>query len=180
MSMQISSIKNYECPEHFRKYLCTHWAYDIGAKEVTKFIAKQTNSRAILSNFSRLLIDPNRGLLQQDLIRSTIEDNIFVPFNANNTQFIQRVSDFYLPYYHAIKNSIQELRPHYHISFHSFTKQYAQLPERKYIVGILYNNPNHFTEQLINNLNNSNIPFRINEPYSPIGTTSIVDLYKYY
>ena len=177
MSMLISSIKNYECPEHFRKYLCTHWAYDIGAKEVTKSIAMQTNSYAVLSNFSRLLIDPNRGLLQQDLIRSTIEDNILVPFNTKNSQFIQRVTQFYLPYYHAIKTSIQELRPHYHISFHSFTKQYAQLPERTYTVGVLYNNPNYFTGQLINNLNKANIEYRINQPYSPIGTTSIVDLY---
>ena len=38
-----------------------HIAYDVGAAGVTRHLAQALDSPAILSNFSRLVIDPNRG-----------------------------------------------------------------------------------------------------------------------
>ncbi|GMA79443.1 hypothetical protein GCM10025880_58600 [Methylorubrum aminovorans] len=38
-----------------------HIAYDIGAAEVTRRLAARLNVPAVLTQFSRLIIDPNRG-----------------------------------------------------------------------------------------------------------------------
>jgi predicted N-formylglutamate amidohydrolase len=38
-----------------------HIAYDIGAAEVTRTLARTLGAPAVLSTFSRLVIDPNRG-----------------------------------------------------------------------------------------------------------------------
>ncbi|AXI44957.1 hypothetical protein C1J03_02260 [Sulfitobacter sp. SK012] len=37
-----------------------HIAWDIGAADVTRTLAQRLDSPALLSNFSRLVIDPNR------------------------------------------------------------------------------------------------------------------------
>ena len=38
-----------------------HIAYDIGAEAITRGLAERLKCPAVLSNFSRLLINPNRG-----------------------------------------------------------------------------------------------------------------------
>jgi len=45
-----------------------HIAYDIGAREVTLALAAKLDCPAVLSRYSRLLIDPNRGLDDPTLI----------------------------------------------------------------------------------------------------------------
>ena len=45
-----------------QKLLSEHISYDIGAAGLTQKMANLMNAQAILSNFSRLLIDPNRHL----------------------------------------------------------------------------------------------------------------------
>ena len=45
-----------------RKALERHIAYDIGAADVTRALAAELGAPAVLSTFSRLIIDPNRGL----------------------------------------------------------------------------------------------------------------------
>ena len=41
--------------------LFRHIAYDIGAEKLTRELAKRLEVPAVVSHFSRLLIDPNRG-----------------------------------------------------------------------------------------------------------------------
>ena len=45
-----------------------HIAYDIGARDLTLGLADRLGAPAVLSRFSRLLIDPNRGLDDPTLI----------------------------------------------------------------------------------------------------------------
>ena len=58
-----------------------HIAYDLGAAEVAEQLAKALGAPAILSRFSRLLIDPNRGLDDPTLIMQ-ISDGLVVPGNV--------------------------------------------------------------------------------------------------
>jgi predicted N-formylglutamate amidohydrolase len=44
-----------------REALQRHIAFDIGAAELTRALAARLRAPAVLSTFSRLLIDPNRG-----------------------------------------------------------------------------------------------------------------------
>jgi predicted N-formylglutamate amidohydrolase len=45
-----------------------HIAYDIGAAEVTRALATQLGAPAVLSTYSRLVIDPNRGIDDPTLV----------------------------------------------------------------------------------------------------------------
>ena len=51
-----------------RGALDRHIAYDIGAAEVTRALAAQLGAPAVLSTYSRLVIDPNRGLDDPTLV----------------------------------------------------------------------------------------------------------------
>ena len=61
-----------------------HIAYDLGAAEVAEHLATALGAPAILSRFSRLLIDPNRGLDDPTLIMQ-ISDGLIVPGNVGLT-----------------------------------------------------------------------------------------------
>ena len=57
-----------------------HIAYDIGVEAVTRELAAWLGVPAVLANFSRLLIDPNRGEDDPTLIRQ-LYDGTVVPGN---------------------------------------------------------------------------------------------------
>ena len=57
-----------------------HIAYDIGVETVTTQLAAITGAPAVFANFSRLLIDPNRGEDDPTLIRQ-LYDGTVVPAN---------------------------------------------------------------------------------------------------
>ena len=58
-----------------------HIAYDIGAAGVTRRLAALLDAPAILTNFSRLIIDPNRGRADPTLVMR-LSDGAIVPGNA--------------------------------------------------------------------------------------------------
>ena len=58
-----------------------HIAYDIGAAEVTRRLAAHLGVPAILTRFSRLVIDPNRGREDPTLVMR-LSDGAVVPGNA--------------------------------------------------------------------------------------------------
>ena len=66
-----------------------HIAYDIGAEGVTRALADRLDAPAILSRFSRLVIDPNRGeddptlLMRSMTARSSPPTGIWTRPNAN-------------------------------------------------------------------------------------------------
>ena len=58
-----------------------HIAYDIGAAAVTELLARALDAPALLTQYSRLLIDPNRGREDPSLIMQ-LSDGRVVPGNA--------------------------------------------------------------------------------------------------
>ena len=84
-----------------------HIAYDIGAAAVTRACADALDVPALLTTFSRLLIDPNRGLDDPTLI-VTVSDGTFVPGNAHvdPSEVERRVRRFYEPYDVAIATAL--------------------------------------------------------------------------
>ena len=59
-----------------KEILDTHIAYDIGAKEVSIRLSNILDCPLIMSDFSRLLIDPNRGIDDPTLIMKISDDKI--------------------------------------------------------------------------------------------------------
>jgi predicted N-formylglutamate amidohydrolase len=103
-----------------------HIAHDIGAADVARALAHRLGAPAVLSRFSRLLIDPNRGRDDPTLVMR-IADGAVVPGNAaiDEAGIEARVERFYLPYHRAITAAIEAslkagVVPAV-ISIHSFT-----------------------------------------------------------
>jgi predicted N-formylglutamate amidohydrolase len=103
-----------------------HIAYDIGAADVTRRLARELNAPAILSRFSRLLVDPNRGPDDPTLVMR-LADGAVVRGNASLDEAgtEARIARFYHPYDKAIGAAIEKslaagITPAI-ISIHSFT-----------------------------------------------------------
>jgi predicted N-formylglutamate amidohydrolase len=119
-----------------------HIAYDLGAAPVAERLAEALGAPAILSRFSRLLIDPNRGLDDPTLIMQ-ISDGLVVPDNvALDAEEIQaRIERYYEPYHAAIGRAIDAAvaagKPPVIVSMHSFTQAWKGVP-RPWAVGVLW------------------------------------------
>lgn len=126
-------------PEEFRR----HTAYDIGARGLTLALAEILGAPAVLSRFSRLVIDPNRGDDDPTLVRK-ISDGAIIPGNrqADAVEVERRRALYMAPYHAAITARIdsalaQGIRPQL-IAMHSFTPQMTLGPPRPWHVGILW------------------------------------------
>jgi predicted N-formylglutamate amidohydrolase len=84
-----------------------HIAYDIGAAGVTRTLAARLRAPAILSRFSRLLIDPNRGVDDPTLIMR-ISDGAVIEGNRHldDAERAHRIATYYDPYHTAITGVI--------------------------------------------------------------------------
>lgn len=110
-----------------------HIGYDIGAAGVTREVARLLGAPALLTNFSRLLIDANRGEDDPTLIMR-LSDGAVVPGNADfdEAERTRRVSRFYAPYHAAIDEVIDDAieagRPPAIFSIHTFTENWRGTP----------------------------------------------------
>ena len=104
-----------------------HIAYDLGAAAVAERLATLLGAPAILSRFSRLLIDPNRGLDDPTLIMQ-ISDGLLVPGNIGlaPAEIDARIAGYYEPYHQAIERAVEAAiaagTPPVIVSVHSFTQ----------------------------------------------------------
>ena len=56
-----------------KELLNTHWGSDPGAVEAAESLAKKLECMLVICKFSRLIIDPNRALSDEELILKEIE-----------------------------------------------------------------------------------------------------------
>lgn len=87
--------------------LARHIAYDIGAQGVTERLAARLGVPAVMTRFSRLLIDCNRGEDDPTLIMR-LSDGAVVPGNRTLTEKERaaRIARYYRPYHAAIAEVI--------------------------------------------------------------------------
>ena len=116
-----------------------HIAYDVGAAGVTRALAEHLDRPAVLSNFSRLVIDPNRGSDDPTLLMRLYDGSI-IPANrdADETEKQRRLDQCYRPYDDAIARTISAVTDPVLISIHSFTPQLSGRPKRPWHVAALY------------------------------------------
>lgn len=116
----------------------THWAYDLGAYDLTTSLSRKLDVPYISTRFSRLIIDANRPLDSPTLIR-TKADNIEIPMNMNihPDDLQMRINRLWVPYRRTFDSIIQEY-PNIEIvlSIHSFTPVYEG-EKRDCEVGVL-------------------------------------------
>lgn len=149
-----------------------HIAYDIGVEGVTRALAAKLDVPAAMTRFSRLLIDPNRGLDDPTLIMK-LSDGAIVPGNAgiDEAERTARIDRYYDPYHAAISTLIRDFQSKgitpALLSIHSFTAHWKGVP-RPWHAGILWDdNDSRFSEPLIAGLKReAGLVVGDNEPYS--------------
>ncbi|TNB45992.1 N-formylglutamate amidohydrolase [Martelella lutilitoris] len=126
-----------------RSVFSRHVAYDIGIEALTRALAARLSAPAVLSTFSRLLIDPNRGEDDPTLIMK-ISDGAIIPANhpLEREEREKRLALFHRPYHQAVDQMIDEAetatgRPPLVISLHSFTPFWKQTA-RPWHAGVLW------------------------------------------
>lgn len=103
-----------------------HIAYDIGAAWLSRRLAAALGAPALLSTFSRLLIDPNRGADDPTLVMR-ISDGAIIPGNAqiDAPEIERRRRLWWAPYRDAVTQEIALManagRAPAILSIHSFT-----------------------------------------------------------
>lgn len=110
-----------------------HIAFDLGAEGVAAMLAKMLGAPAVLSRFSRLLIDPNRGTDDPTMIMQ-VADGLVVPGNVglSPADIEARIDQFYRPYHAAIDQAVEAGiaagKPPAILSIHSFTQAWKGVP----------------------------------------------------
>ena len=147
-----------------------HLAVDIGAGGVTKKLAKSLGVTAVVHNYSRLVVDCNRQLMDPSAFLE-YGDGILVPGNRNLHQEDKdlRASALYWPYHCAIDEQVQRLRkagpPPAFISIHSFTPV-LNGESRKWELGILWDKDERLRDIFLKDLRAAGFVVGDNEPYS--------------
>jgi predicted N-formylglutamate amidohydrolase len=105
-------------------------------------VAEKLGAPAVLSTFSRLLIDPNRGADDPTLVMR-YSDGAVVPGNArvDQTEIDRRIAAYWRPYRDAVQAATEAMlatgRPPAIVSIHTFTPFWRGVA-RPWKVGVLW------------------------------------------
>lgn len=151
--------------------LARHIGYDIGVEAVTRRLAEALNAPALMTRFSRLLIDPNRGRDDPTLIMR-LSDGAVVPGNAyiDEAEREHRKQTYYDPYHNAVSEILERMhvgaRTPVVFSIHSFTPNWRGV-DRPWHVAILWDQDGRLPLPLIGALEaEGDLVVGNNEPYT--------------
>ena len=147
-----------------------HIAYDIGMRALTLGLAQRLGVPAVLSTFSRLLIDPNRGEDDPTALMR-LSDGAVIPVNrhADAHEKERRLALYHRPYHGAVTQVIDHMiasgKPPLLISLHSFTAIWRGVP-RPWHAGILWDEDGRAAKPFIDALEKpGDLVVGDNEPY---------------
>ncbi len=147
-----------------------HLAIDIGAGALTEKLADSLGVTAVVQNYSRLVVDCNRQLMDPGAFLE-YGDGILVPGNRNLHQAEKdlRASALYWPYHAAIEEQVERLRksgpPPAFISIHSFTPVLNGI-SRAVQMGVLWDKDPGTAEIFVEEFRAAGYLTGDNEPYS--------------
>jgi predicted N-formylglutamate amidohydrolase len=149
--------------------LAAHIGYDIGAADITRRLAARLGAPALLTRFSRLLIDPNRGTKDPTLVMR-LSDRRLIPGNAriDAAEIGRRRGLYWQPYRAAIDDMIAKLSAKGPIpaviSMHTFTPVWHGTA-RPWQIGILWDSDPRLPHPLLAALEARGVVVGDNEPY---------------
>lgn len=155
-----------------KKDLAKHIAWDPGTEVIGKYLSKVMDAPAVYAQYSRLVVDLNRGEDNKECMRD-VSDHIRIPRNVGLTEEErqQRLNEIFWPYHAAIDKAVTRFTgkgivPMF-LSMHSFTPEMDGY-KRPWEIGILWNNEEKLARQLAKNLRAQNPGMVVgeNEPYS--------------
>lgn len=148
-----------------------HIAYDIGVEAVLRRLAALTGAPTVMANFSRLLIDVNRGEDDPTLIRQLYDGTIIkASYPLSPEERERRLDNYYRPYHDAVGAVIASVAEAtgsapFIFSLHSFTPS-MQGRARPWHAGVLWDLDDRAPLRLIDLLaRGKDILVGDNEPY---------------
>lgn len=144
-----------------------HIAFDPGALGVSLALGAALNAPVLLSNFSRLVIDPNRGEDDPTLLMKLYDGSV-IPGNrhANAAELERRLNAYYRPYHTAYEQLAAARDDIAIVAVHSFTRQLRGRPTRPWHIGILHAWDARLSDPLISALEaEPDLTVGRNEPY---------------
>lgn len=147
-----------------------HLAIDIGAGPLTERLAEALGVTAVIQNYSRLVVDCNRQLMDPGAFLE-YGDGILVPGNRNLHQADKdlRATALYWPYHVAIEDQVERLEkigpPPAFVSIHSFTPV-LNGESREWQMGVLWDKDEKTRSIFLEGLRAAGYQVGDNEPYS--------------
>lgn len=147
-----------------------HLALDIGAGALTEQLATSLSATAVLCQYSRLVVDCNRQLMDPSAYLE-FGDGIIIPGNRNlhPEDKKQRADEIYWPYHNAVTSQVERLqaegRPPIFIAVHSFTPV-LNGESRTCEMGVLWDTDRVTAEIFVHDLREVGFNVGDNEPYS--------------
>lgn len=163
------------------KYVNTHWGLDIGAIDMAYELSKELQCVLVAPNFSRLVLDPNRVPISESLIRRYVYNHELSINKPDVVDRKSRLERFYYPYIETLNSKIQEHKPDFFISIHSFTPYYEDEKLRDFQVGLLYNRKGPFFDFIESAFSKTDVAYELNKPYSNtimVGVSNMLGCYK--
>ena len=147
-----------------------HIGWDIGAAAVTRRLSALLDAPAVLTGYSRLVIDCNRPEAAPDRIPAA-SDSIPIPGNANldRAAIEARVAALFTPYHDAIRAALDRMTaagtlPAL-VAVHSFTPRMADGAPRPWQIGICWDKDRRMAAPMIERLRADGLTVGANEPY---------------
>lgn len=147
-----------------------HIAWDIGAAQVARRLAKQFSAPLVLSAYSRLVVDTNRRRGDPTAIPEE-SDGTAVPANhgLSEADRAARFAAVHEPYHAAIAARIAAVRQRGTVpaivSIHSFTPSFKGFA-RPWQIGVLWNRDDRVARPLMERLAARGVAVGDNQPYS--------------
>ncbi len=148
-----------------------HIAWDPGALDVAKMLAKELDCPLVAANVSRLVYDCNRPPQAQDSI-PPLSEIYEIPGNADISLADRnwRIENIYHPFHEALEQTIAQQKEKgvlpAIITIHSFTPVYKG-EVREVEIGILHDQDSQLADLILQTAENG-LPYKMarNEPYS--------------
>lgn len=149
--------------------MARHIAWDVGAAGLARALAAALDSPVIGSDFSRLVIDPNRGEDDPTLVMQ-LYDGTIIPANrgVSEAEVQRRLDSLYRPYHAAYAQLAARQADTVIVAIHSFTPCLKGRAPRPWHVGVLYSHlDERFSRPLITRLQaEDDLCIGDNEPYA--------------
>ena len=147
--------------------MARHIAWDPGAAGVALGLGEMLGAPVVLGNFSRLVIDPNRGEDDPTLVMK-LYDGTIIPANrsVDAAEIERRLATYYRPYHAAVAGLAARRADSVYVAIHSFTRQLRGREPRPWHIGVLYGKDDRFARPLLDRLRaEPDLCVGENEPY---------------
>jgi predicted N-formylglutamate amidohydrolase len=161
-----------------------HIGVDIGIAEVVRAVAHRLNAPAVMTRYSRLLLDCNRWIADPRLIMAE-SDGVTVPGNKNlgEPERQRRLDTYFWPYHAAINSVVAHHAARepfaFIVSLHSCTRQLGS-EFRDWDAGTIWHEGDSLSRALLAALGDrGDLRLGDNAPYSGIGGSFTIDYHSW-